>query len=214
MDTGMHRLEYCRRRRFHTTVGTALALAGMPVAGCAVIFNNPAGSNSGAGPALHSVSNCNSSGSCPGLSSLSASAAAPSSSISVYGSNFSSSSTATINGVLCSSLTYVSSGTLTCTVPNLGNAPAQATVVVTNPGGDSVTATNAFVYMGSPILWLRADAGVNHTGSALNSWADQSGAGNNASVGHGAPTYVTTHSTATAMRGWHSSLATPWQALT
>jgi len=42
------------------------------------------------------------------------------------------------------------------------------------------------------VLWLKADAGTAFTtdGNAAGAWSDQSGLGNNASVGNGSPTYV------------------------
>lgn len=101
------------------------------------------------------------------------------STITLTGLNFASGITAKINGVACTTSTYVSSTSMTCVVPSAGAGTfAQVDVSVTNPGPQTSTLTSSFFYLGAPRGWYSADVGVTQSSNAVSSWTDRSGNSN------------------------------------
>jgi hypothetical protein len=67
----------------------------------------------------------------------------------INGSNFQTSPTVTVGGAACT-VTFDNSGQITCTLP--AGALGAQDIVITNPDGQSVTATGAFTYVAAPTV--------------------------------------------------------------
>lgn len=73
--------------------------------------------------------------------------------ITITGTNFASGATVTVGGVTATSVSVVNATTITAVTP--AHAAGAVNVVVTNPGGASATANNAFTYVApAPLLTL------------------------------------------------------------
>lgn len=100
--------------------------------------------------------------------------------ITVTGQGFKSGDTVKINSVACTTSTYVSATSMTCVVP-AGSAIGTVNVTVVAPDNVTGTLSNGFSYVGSPRLWLRADAITGlASGDPISSWSDSSGNANHA----------------------------------
>jgi hypothetical protein len=111
----------------------------------------------------------------------------------ISGSDFQKGVIASVNGTPCSASTYISATQLSCVVPAAPTGSfSQVSISVANPGTSAAVLNNAFFYVGSPKLWLKADAGVTQAGGLVSAWADQSGTANNAAQAAAGlqPTYV------------------------
>ncbi len=71
--------------------------------------------------------------------------------ITITGTDFTSGATVSVGGVSCSSLTFVSATSLTCTT-GAHATPGSVNIVVTNADGQIGTAANAFTYRDAPTV--------------------------------------------------------------
>lgn len=111
----------------------------------------------------------------------------------VTGTNFVSGAVVKIDGVNCTTSTFVSATQMTCVVPaTTGARIAQVDVTVTNPDAQVGTLTGGFFYLGDPSLWLKADASVTVASGKATAWGDSSGNGFNGTSWGSAqnPTYT------------------------
>ena len=79
-------------------------------------------------------------------------------SVTFAGTNFQSGAVARINGVNCTSTTFVSSTSLTCLVP-AGAAATNLTISVVNPDTQNISLTNAFDYLDEARLEWQVGSG-------------------------------------------------------
>jgi hypothetical protein len=122
----------------------------------------------------------------PTLTSISRAAGVSGITITLTGTEFRAGIVASIDGTDCTTSTYQSATSMTCVVPSNGGIIDQVDVSVRNTDAQSDSLTNEFLYLGSPAVWLTAD---NITpvadGTAVSSWADLSGNGNDGTQGVG-----------------------------
>lgn len=114
----------------------------------------------------------------PTIASLSAIGASDDGGIttSITGTGFRTGAVAKVNGVNCTTSTFVSATRVDCLVPpGVGMAIVKVNVSVTNTDNQTATLANSFYYVGDPQLWVRADAGVTLTSGKVSGWTDQSG---------------------------------------
>lgn len=111
----------------------------------------------------------------------------------VTGTNFVNGAVVKIDGVNCTTWTFVSATEMTCVVPaTTGGRIANVNVTVTNPDTQVGTLTGGFYYLGDPGMWLRSDALVTLASGKVSAWGDSSGNFNSGTTWGAAyrPTYV------------------------
>lgn len=111
----------------------------------------------------------------------------------VTGTNFVSGAVVKIDGVNCTTSTFVSATQMTCVVPaTTGGRIANVNVTVTNPDAQVGTLTGGFYYIGDPGMWLKADALVTLISGKVSAWGDSSGNNNRGTTWGAAyrPTFV------------------------
>lgn len=101
--------------------------------------------------------------------------------ITLTGQGFKNGNTVKINGVACSSSGYTNATTMTCVTPVLAGVNGTYDLTVTTSDGNIGTLSKSFVYVGAPMVWLKADAltGLN-SGDPVASWTDSSASANHA----------------------------------
>ncbi len=97
--------------------------------------------------------------------------------VTIFGSNFQSGATVSFGGTNSSTVTFINSTQLTAVSP--AHAAGTVNVVVTNPGGQNATLTNAFTYVaGLAVTSISPSSGPTSGGTAvtINGSGFQSGA--------------------------------------
>jgi hypothetical protein len=119
----------------------------------------------------------------PVLTSLSQDAGVAGNSITLTGTGFRTGIIASVDGVNCTTSTYVSVTSMTCVLPT-NTTIEEVSVTVTNTDTQSDTLTNELLNLGSPAVWLSAtDITPVADGTALSTWSDSSGNNNDAAHG-------------------------------
>ena len=119
------------------------------------------------------------------------STAAGGSTVTISGLGFLAGATASIGGNNCTTTTVVSSTSIACVVPANSNIGLQ-NVKVVNTNATNGQLISGFGYVGSPSLWLKADALALANNASVTSWTDSSGSGNTATTLSGTkPVYQT-----------------------
>lgn len=104
--------------------------------------------------------------------------------VTITGSNFTTATSAEIDGNALTSFVVVDDNTITGVVP--AGTIGLCDVVVSGPGGPG-TLSNGFEYVVDPadltgiFAWFDAELGITESGGAISAWADQSGNGNDLS---------------------------------
>lgn len=106
--------------------------------------------------------------------------------IRVRGAGFQAGATVMLDNRPCAAPSFVDATEISCQVP-AGNSDfdlRRVSVTVTNPDTQSATSPNAFLYVGSPLLWLDASQEstivTRGTTASVVEWIDRSGQGNHA----------------------------------
>jgi hypothetical protein len=98
--------------------------------------------------------------------------------LAIRGEGFRAGMTASIGGADCESTVFVSENELACT--RVGALPIGALDVEVRSAGESASLPGAFLSLGQPSVWLRADAIALADGAPVARWDDASGFGNHA----------------------------------
>lgn len=181
---------------FDCTIQTGGTLGATTVS----VQNNDGGSQSDSTPVAFTYQNPPSIGAVNAVNGTNVTAAGAiggGTAIQITGSDFLTGVTATVGGNTCT-ISSSNSTTILCTTP-AGSAGA-ANVVVTNPDGQTDTATGAFLYQAAPtVLGITPDAGIQTGGTTVtvtgtgfdtsNGFTAEIGSGNTCTVlGAPAPT--------------------------